>query len=107
VTPVDCTCDAGTADGGICPNCYGWGWYLTSTGWTAENIRRVVARTSRIRVLVNLGFELQGADAKELLAALDAWKADAEKGWKWASPPLNIEYAADLAAHRALIEAQP
>jgi hypothetical protein len=24
VTPVDCTCDGGAVDNGICPECLGW-----------------------------------------------------------------------------------
>lgn len=28
MTPVDCDCDAGETDGGICPDCLGWGWYF-------------------------------------------------------------------------------
>jgi hypothetical protein len=41
VTPVDCTCDNGATDGGICPDCLGWGWYLTLT---ADDERLLAAR---------------------------------------------------------------
>jgi hypothetical protein len=40
VTPVECTCDAGYADGGICPDCGGIGWLFELD---TEDQRRIVA----------------------------------------------------------------